>query len=84
VPTLREQGYDEQVEMIVALVAPKGVKKKTKDKLLAAANQLADDKDTQEFIAKNLLMRPVKWGETHADKTVKDLYNTFGKQAKAK
>lgn len=84
VPTLREQGYDEQVEMIVALVAPKGLNKKVKAKLLAAANKLANDKETQEFITGNLLMRPVKWGEAHADKSVKVLYKTFGKQAKKK
>lgn len=84
VPTLREQGYDEQVEMIVALVAPKGLDKKAKAKLLAAADKLANDKETQEFITGNLLMRPVKWGEAHADKTAKDLYNTFGEQAKMK
>ncbi len=84
VPTLREQGYDEQVEMIVALVAPKGMDKKVKARLVAAANQLANDKETQDFITGNLLMRPVKWGEAHADMTVKKLYDTFGKQAKMK
>ena len=82
VPTLREQGYDEQIEMIVALVAPKGLDKKAKAKLLAAADKLANDKETQEFITGNLLMRPVKWGEAHADKTAKDLYKVFGEQAK--
>jgi tripartite-type tricarboxylate transporter receptor subunit TctC len=84
VPTLREQGYDEQVEMIVALVAPKGIDAAAKAKILAAADQLANDKETQEFITGNLLMRPVKWGEAHADQTVKDLYATFEKQAKMK
>jgi tripartite-type tricarboxylate transporter receptor subunit TctC len=84
VPTLREQGYDEQVEMIVGLVAPKGIDAAAKAKILAAADQLANDKETQEFITGNLLMRPVKWGEAHADQTVKDLYATFEKQAKMK
>ncbi|MDH3948027.1 MAG: tripartite tricarboxylate transporter substrate binding protein [Gammaproteobacteria bacterium] len=84
VPTLREQGYDEQVEMIVALVAPKGLDAGVKAKLLAAADKLANDKETQDFITGNLLMRPVKWGEAHADNTVKELYKTFGKQAKMK
>ena len=84
VPTLREQGYDEQIEMIVALVAPKGLDKKAKAKLIAAANTLANDKETQSFITGNLLMRPVKWGEKHADKTAKELYKTFGMQAKKK
>jgi tripartite-type tricarboxylate transporter receptor subunit TctC len=82
VPTLREQGYDEQVEMVVALVAPKGLDATVKAKLLAAADQLANDKETQEFITGNLLMRPVEWGEAHADQTVKDQYATFGEQAK--
>jgi len=82
VPTLKEQGYDEQVEMIVALVAPKGIDKKAKAKLLAAADKLANDPETKTFITKNLLMRPVKWGESHADQTVKDLYKTFGELAK--
>lgn len=84
VPTLREQGYDEQVEMIVALVAPKGLDADAKAKLLDAADKLANDKETQEFITGNLLMRPVQWGEAHADQTVKDLYATFGEQAKMK
>lgn len=84
VPTLREQGYDEQIEMIIALVAPKGLRKNTKAKLIAAANKLANDKETQDFITGNLLMRPVTWGEKHADNTAKELYKTFGMQAKIK
>lgn len=81
VPTLREQGYDEQVEMIVGLVAPKGLDAGAKAKLLAAADKLAESEETQEFITGNLLMRPVKWGEAHADQMAKELYETFGKQA---
>ena len=84
VPTLKEQGYDEQIEMIVALVAPKGLDPKAKARLLAAANKLAADGETQTFITKNLKMRPVKWGELTADKTAKDLYDAFGKLAAAK
>jgi len=84
VPTLREQGYDEQVEMIVALVAPKGLDAGVKAKILAAMDKLAKDKETQEFITGNLLMRPVEWGEAHADKTVKEQHKTFGEQAEKK
>jgi len=83
IPTLREQGYDEQVEMIVGLVAPKGIDAKAKAKLLAAAEELSNNQETQEFITGNLLMRPVTWGEAHADKTVAELFETFGKQAAA-
>ncbi len=81
VPTLREQGYDEQVEMIVALVAPKGIDEGAKKRLIAAADELAANPETQEFITGNLLMRPVTWGESHADMTAKELYDTFGAQA---
>ncbi|MCG6885879.1 MAG: tripartite tricarboxylate transporter substrate binding protein [Proteobacteria bacterium] len=84
VPTLQEQGYNEKVEMIVALVAPKGLPADVKAKLLAAADQLANDKETQKFITEGLLMRPVQWGEAHADQTQKELYATFGEHAKAK
>lgn len=82
VPTLREQGYDEQIEMIVLLVAPKGIDKKAKATLLAASDKLANDPETQNFITKTLMMRPVTWGEEYADKAMKKMYDTFGEQAK--
>ena len=84
VPTLKEQGYDEQIEMIVGLVAPKGLDKAAKARLLAAADQLAKDEETQTYITGNLKMRPVTWGEDFADKAMKEMYDTFGEQAKNK
>ena len=84
VPTLKEQGYDEQIEMIVALVAPKGLDQAAKAKLLAAAAELAKDEETQAYITRNLKMRPVTWGEEYADKAMKDMYDLFGEQAKNK
>ncbi len=84
VPTLKEQGYNEKIEMIVLLVAPKGIDKVAKAKILAAVTELANDPETQTFITKNLLMRPVTWGEEYADKAMKDMYKTFGEQAKNK
>ena len=83
-PTLKEQGYDEQIEMIVGLVAPKGLDKAAKARLLAAADQLAKDEQTQTYITGNLKMRPVTWGEDFADKAMKEMYDTFGEQAKNK
>jgi tripartite-type tricarboxylate transporter receptor subunit TctC len=82
VPTLKEQGYDEQVEMICALVAPKGLDANAKKKLLAVADKLAKDPETKEFITKNLLMLPVTWGQDHAIKELKAQYALFGEQAK--
>ncbi len=82
VPTLKEQGYNEQVEMVVGLVAPKGLPKDVAAKLLSAANTLAQSEETKTFITKNLLMLPVTWGQDHANTALKDMYNLFGKQAK--
>lgn len=82
VPTLKEQGYDEQVEMIVGLVGPKGLPKDVEAKLLAAADQLANDQDTKDYITKNLLMLPVTWGQGYANKALKEQYKVFEEQAK--
>lgn len=83
VPTLREQGYDEQIEMFVALVGPKGLPKKVKKTILKAAMKLAKNPETEKFITKNLLMRPVKWGMDHVNMAMKAQYKLFGEQAKA-
>lgn len=83
VPTLKEQGYDEAVEMIVGLVAPKGLPDEVAAKILAAADSLANDADTNSFITEKLLMLPVTWGRGHAEQSLQDLYDLFGEQAKS-
>lgn len=83
VPTLKEQGYDETVEMYVALVAPKGIPADRMTKLEAVMMDLAKDPDTEEFITEKLLMRPVKWGREHAMRAMREMYNTFGRQAES-
>ncbi len=82
VPTLKEQGYDEAVEMIVGLVAPRGLPDDVAAKITAAADKLAVDPDTESFIAEKLLMIPVTWGRGHAEESLKELYDRFGEQAK--
>jgi len=82
VPTLKEQGYDEAVEMIVGLVAPKGLPEDVAGRLLTVADKLANDADTNSFITEQLLMLPVVWGRDHAEKSLKELYDLFGEQAK--
>lgn len=82
VPTLKEQGYDEAVEMIVGLVAPKGLPDDVETTILGAADKLANDADTNSFITEKLLMLPVTWGQDHAEKSLKELYDLFGEQAK--
>lgn len=83
VPTLKEQGYDEAVEMYVALVAPDGVPPERLAKLDAAMEKLAQDAETQTFITEKLLMRPVDWGREHAKNEMKAMYERFGRQAQA-
>ncbi len=82
VPTLKEQGYNETVEMIVGLVAPKGIPADRLAVIKKAVDKLAKDQDTQDFITKTLLMRPVTWGDHHAKKAIKEMYDRFGEQAK--
>ncbi len=82
VPTLKEQGYDEAVEMIVGLVAPKGLPDDVAAAVLGAADNLASDADTNSFITEKLLMLPVTWGRDHAEMSLKNLYDLFGEQAK--
>lgn len=81
VPTLKEQGYDEAVEMIVGLVGPKGLPDEVAARVTAAADKLAADPETSAFITEQLLMLPVTWGRGHAEMALKDLYDMFGEQA---
>lgn len=59
VPTLREQGWDESVEMYVAFVTPKGLPQDIKAKLNEAAQQIVNDAEFKEFVEKKLKMAPV-------------------------
>lgn len=82
VPTLKEQGYDEAVEMFVGLIAPKGIPADRLAVIKKAVDKLAKDQETQDFITKKLLMRPVTWGDENARKEIKVMYDRFGAQAK--
>jgi putative tricarboxylic transport membrane protein len=84
VPTLKEQGWDETVEMYVVMVAPKGIPAEVMAKLEKTMADTATDKETQSFITDKLLMLPVKWGREHARTYMKTAYERFGKQAQAK
>ncbi len=82
VPTLKEQGYDEAVEMIVAMVAPKGLPSDQLAKVKEVTAELAADPETQKFITEELLMLPVDWGHDHAVTYMKEAYEHFGAQAR--
>jgi tripartite-type tricarboxylate transporter receptor subunit TctC len=82
VPTLKEQGFDESVEMVVALVAPKGIPADRIAKLETVIDDLAADPETETFITEQLLMLPLEWGSENADASMKEMYELFGRQAK--
>ena len=83
VPTLKQLGYDEAVEMYVGLIAPKGIPADRLAKLEAVMEQLAADPETQSFITEQLLMLPVDWGSENAKVSMKEMYDLFGKQAQS-
>ena len=66
VPTLKDQGWDESVEMFIALVAPKDLPADVRARLDGAVAKLAADKDLQAFIVEKLRMAPVEFGPAHA------------------
>ncbi|MBU2644777.1 tripartite tricarboxylate transporter substrate binding protein [bacterium] len=82
VPTLREQGWDESVEMFVVLVAPKGLPAATSARLQQAMAKLAKNETFRTFIAVQLKMGPVTFGKEHATSYMTTTYERFGRQAK--
>ena len=60
IPTLREQGWDESIEMYVVFAAPKGLPDEVLQRLKAALDDLKRDKAFSEFAVEKLRMRPVE------------------------
>jgi tripartite-type tricarboxylate transporter receptor subunit TctC len=83
VPTLKEQGWDESVEMFVVLTAPKGLPAAVADKLEKVMMKLSKDQAFREFVAIKLKMGPVDYGRAAAEKYMQTAYDKFGRQAKA-
>lgn len=83
VPTLKEQGWDESVEMFVVLTAPKGLPAAVLDKLNKLMLKLSRDKAYREFVTITLKMGWVEYGRDAAQKYMKTAYEKFGRQAKA-
>lgn len=82
VPTLREQGWDESVEMYVVLAAKKGIPEAALTRLRQAMANLEKDEAFRQFIAVKLKMGPVLFGSDHANTYMKETYARFGRQAK--
>lgn len=83
VATIKEQGWDESVEMYIVLAAPKGLPDRISEKLENALVTISKNKVFCEFIATKLKMGPVKYGKDAADKYMMDAYEKFGRQAGA-
>jgi len=83
VPTIKEQGWDESVEMFVVLTAPKGLPDAVAAKLEKTLMKLSKDKAFREFVAVKLKMGPVDYGKGPAKKYMKSAYDKFGRLAKA-
>lgn len=83
VPTIKEQGWDESVEMFIVLTAPKGIPAEVADKLETALMNISKNKAFREFVAVRLKMGPVDYGKDAAARYMKSAYTKFEKQAKA-
>jgi tripartite-type tricarboxylate transporter receptor subunit TctC len=81
VPTLKEQGWDESVEMFVVLAAPKGMPDATMARLEQAIANLQKNEKFRDFITATLKMGPVTFGRDHAQTYMREAYERFGKQA---
>jgi len=82
VPTLKEQGWDESVEMYVVLAAPKGMPADVMASLEQTIAKLAGDKKFRDFIAISLKMGPVEFGREQALSYMTRAYERFGRQLK--
>ncbi|MEW6670443.1 MAG: tripartite tricarboxylate transporter substrate binding protein [Thermodesulfobacteriota bacterium] len=81
VPTLREQGWDESVEMFVVLAAPKGLPGDIMAKLEKVMDTLSKDEKFRNFITGDLKMGPVTFGSEHAKTYMKKASERFALEA---
>ena len=81
VPTLREQGWDETVEMFVVLAGPKGLPADVLERLDQAMTKLGEDAEFQKFITVDLKMAPVPFGREYAEQYMQEASERFARQA---
>ena len=77
VPTLKEQGWDESVQMFVALAAPKGVPEDRMKKLEETVLEIVQSKAFQDVLTDDLFMVPVEYGKSHAQSYMKESSERF-------
>lgn len=77
VPTLREQGWDESVEMYLVLAAPQGLPADVRQCLLDVVETLRNDKAFAGFITEKLHMQAVTMGSEEAQKYMHEASERF-------
>jgi len=83
VPTLKEQGWDESVEMYVVLAAPKGLPEDVVKRIDAAVAALKENEDFLRFVGDKLHMRVVDFGHDAAKRYVEQASARFAKEKAA-
>ena len=83
VPTLKEQGWNESVEMYVVLAAPKGLPADVVKRLDAAIDGLKNNKEFINFVDGKLHMRVVDFGHEAAQKYVEQTFARFAREKAA-
>ncbi len=81
VPSLREQGWDESVEMILVLAAPKGLPEAVMTRLERVMANLAKDEKFRKFITVDLKMGAQPFGRDHATTYLKQANERFRQEA---
>jgi tripartite-type tricarboxylate transporter receptor subunit TctC len=79
VPTLREQGWDESVEMYIVLAAPRGLHDDVRQRLAAAVDAVKGDASFASFLSERLHIRPVPMGESAAESYMREASARFAK-----
>lgn len=82
VPTLREQGWQESVEMFVVLAAPKGTPESILARLEQSVLKLKDNAEFQDMLQNKLNMRATPLGREYAEKYMKSANGNFERLAK--
>lgn len=77
VPTLREQGWDESVEMYLVLAAPKGLPEDVVQKINNAVRVLQEDKEYNAFVSEKLHIRVVEYGPDAAREYIQNAFAHF-------
>ncbi|MDL2307299.1 tripartite tricarboxylate transporter substrate binding protein [Desulfovibrio sp. OttesenSCG-928-C06] len=82
IPTLREQGWQESVEMFVVLAAPRGTPEDVLGKIEQSVLKLKDNAEFQDMLLNKLNMRPTPLGREYAAEYMKSADANFARLAR--